>query len=106
CLSFLHAVLLNHMSLPTRRSSDFDNDDVEVDINKTVVMINISDKLLFNTGSYRVSEKASSILGKLAEVINSEPSMEVMVEGHTRSEEHTSELQSRENIVCRLLLEK
>src|SRR5690606_41906810 len=25
---------------------------------------------------------------------------------HTRSEEHTSELQSRENLVCRLLLEK
>src|SRR5690606_5074747 len=27
-------------------------------------------------------------------------------EGRTRSEEHTSELQSRENLVCRLLLEK
>src|SRR5690606_39590530 len=26
--------------------------------------------------------------------------------GHHRSEEHTSELQSRENLVCRLLLEK
>src|SRR5690606_41921235 len=26
--------------------------------------------------------------------------------GHVRSEEHTSELQSRENLVCRLLLEK
>src|SRR5690606_40283707 len=26
--------------------------------------------------------------------------------GTTRSEEHTSELQSRENLVCRLLLEK
>src|SRR5690606_42030274 len=26
--------------------------------------------------------------------------------GRTRSEEHTSELQSRENLVCRLLLEK
>src|SRR5690606_40761519 len=26
--------------------------------------------------------------------------------GGTRSEEHTSELQSRENLVCRLLLEK
>src|SRR5690606_40121458 len=28
------------------------------------------------------------------------------VELHERSEEHTSELQSRENLVCRLLLEK
>src|SRR5690606_39288602 len=28
------------------------------------------------------------------------------IDGGTRSEEHTSELQSRENLVCRLLLEK
>src|SRR2546430_7728241 len=28
------------------------------------------------------------------------------VDGHTRSEEHTSELQSQSNLVCRLLLEK
>ncbi|HLT50689.1 MAG TPA: OmpA family protein [Arenibacter sp.] len=73
------------ISYNLKKSIADDNDDVEVDINKTVVMINISDKLLFNTGSYRVSEKANTILGKLAEVINSEPSMEVMVEGHTDS---------------------
>src|SRR5690606_41731743 len=30
----------------------------------------------------------------------------LMNAGETRSEEHTSELQSRENLVCRLLLEK
>src|SRR5690606_23686561 len=30
----------------------------------------------------------------------------VLSVGHARSEEHTSELQSRENLVCRLLLEK
>src|SRR5207302_10401400 len=29
-----------------------------------------------------------------------------LLESHLRSEEHTSELQSRENLVCRLLLEK
>src|SRR5690606_42164837 len=29
-----------------------------------------------------------------------------ILEGALRSEEHTSELQSRENLVCRLLLEK
>src|SRR5690606_41673039 len=31
---------------------------------------------------------------------------EGMLASHIRSEEHTSELQSRENLVCRLLLEK
>src|SRR5690606_18142659 len=34
------------------------------------------------------------------------PSGEARVEFQARSEEHTSELQSRENLVCRLLLEK
>jgi len=60
-----------------------ESDDVDITVDKTVVMINVSDKLLFNSGSYRVSNKANNLLQKLADVINSEPSMEVMVEGHT-----------------------
>lgn len=60
-----------------------DAEDIDVFVDKTVVMINISDNLLFRTGSYNINKKADGILGKLAEVINSEPSMEVMVEGHT-----------------------
>ncbi|MBJ6366740.1 OmpA/MotB family protein [Snuella sedimenti] len=62
-----------------------EDDDIAVNINETVVMISISDKMLFNSGSYRVSSKANAILQKLADVINSEPSLEVMVEGHTDS---------------------
>jgi len=73
------------ISYNLKKSISDEDDDVLVDINKTVVMINISDKLLFNSGSYKVSSKANNILAKLAEVINSEPSMEVMVEGHTDS---------------------
>ncbi|QLE02628.1 flagellar motor protein MotB [Galbibacter sp. BG1] len=64
-------------------SSLNEDDDIAIDIDETVVMISISDKLLFNTASYRVSNKANDILQKLADVINSEPSIEVMVEGHT-----------------------
>ena len=60
-----------------------DDEDISIDINETVVMISISDKMLFNTASYKVSNKANDILQKLANVINSEPSVEVMVEGHT-----------------------
>jgi len=62
-----------------------DEDDVQIDIDKTVVMISISDKLLFNTGSYRINSKADPLLKKLAEVINAEPSLQVMIEGHTDS---------------------
>lgn len=65
------------------RSTLNEDDDVAIDINETVVMISISDKMLFNSGSYRVSSKADNILEKLANVINSEPSLDVMVEGHT-----------------------
>jgi chemotaxis protein MotB len=80
------------ISYNLKKSISDENDDVIVDINKTVVMINISDKLLFNSGSYRVSNKANTILSKLAEVINSEPSMEVMVEGHTDSRTINTEM--------------
>lgn len=70
----------------TMNSSDLDEDeDIAVNINETVVMISISDKMLFNTGSYRISNKADNILQKLADVINSEESIDVMVEGHTDS---------------------
>ena len=64
--------------------SSLDNDqDIHVDINKTVVMISVADDLLFNTASYRISKKAYPFLQKLADVANSEPSMDIMVEGHT-----------------------
>lgn len=66
-------------------SSLNEDDDIAISIDETVVMISISDKLLFNTASYRVSHKANNILQKLADVINSEPSIDVMVEGHTDS---------------------
>jgi chemotaxis protein MotB len=95
------------ISYNLKRSISDENDDVNVAINKTVVMINISDKLLFNTGSYRVSDKANTILGKLAEVINSEPSMEVMVEGHTDSRTiHTEMFQDNWDLSVKILQEK
>jgi len=67
-------------------TEDSESDDVQITIDKTVVMINVSDKLLFRSGSYRLNNKADGLMKKLAEVINSEPSMEVMVEGHTDSQ--------------------
>ncbi|GAA4972514.1 OmpA/MotB family protein [Algibacter aquimarinus] len=60
-----------------------EDEDFAVNINETVVMISIADNMLFNTASYRLSSKADNVLQKLADVINSEPSLDVMVEGHT-----------------------
>ena len=59
------------------------NEDIEISVDKTVVMIDVSDKLLFRSGSHRVSRDAYPLLEQLAEVIKAEPTMEVMVEGHT-----------------------
>ena len=57
--------------------------DIEVNVDKAVVFISLSDKLLFKSGSYEVSERAREILGKVATVVNSKPSFECLVEGHT-----------------------
>ncbi|NER16687.1 OmpA/MotB family protein [Spongiivirga citrea] len=59
------------------------DEDIEVNVEKGVVFISISDKLLFKTGSYKVSSKANGILGKVAKVVLDKPDMEFMVEGHT-----------------------
>jgi chemotaxis protein MotB len=57
--------------------------DIEVNVEKGVVYISIADKLLFKSGSYTVSDKAKTVLGKVATVVKSKPDFEVMVEGHT-----------------------
>ena len=48
-----------------------------------VVIVSISDKLLFRSGSYNVTNAAKEILGKVATVVNNKPDFEFMVEGHT-----------------------
>ena len=60
-----------------------DDDDIQVNVEKTVVFISISDKLLFTSGSYTISDAASKVLAKVATVVNGQPEMDVMIEGHT-----------------------
>ena len=60
-----------------------EDEDININIEETVVMISISDKMLFKSGSYKISKKADSILQKIADVVNSEESLDLMVEGHT-----------------------
>jgi len=57
--------------------------DIQIDVEKTVVYISLSDKLMFSSGGSTVSPKAKEILGKVATVIQNRPDMQVMVEGHT-----------------------
>lgn len=61
----------------------FNDQDIQIDVEKTVVYISIADKLLFRSGSAIVSDRAKEVLGKVAEVVSAQPEMEVMVEGYT-----------------------
>lgn len=60
-----------------------EDEDVEVKVDKTVVFINLSDKMLYQSGSARITPKANEVLGKIAQIIQSRPELEVMVEGYT-----------------------
>ena len=57
--------------------------DVVVNVEKSVVFISLSDKMVFTSGSTDISPRAKEVLSKVATVINAKPEMEVLVEGHT-----------------------
>jgi len=57
--------------------------DVEIKVDKTVVFVNLSDKMLYQSGSANLTPKANEVLGKIAKIIESRPDLEVMVEGYT-----------------------
>ena len=62
---------------------NLDDKDINIKVDKGVVYIDISDKLLFKSGSYDVSDRAKEVLGKVALVLKNQPDIEFMVEGHT-----------------------
>lgn len=62
---------------------NLDDEDIEISVEKGVVFVSISDKLLFSSGSYNVTNRAKEVLGKVAKVVNNKPDFEFMVEGHT-----------------------
>lgn len=62
---------------------DLQDDDINIKVDKGVVYIDISDKLLFKSGRYEVTPKAKKVLGKVAAVLKNQPDIEFMVEGNT-----------------------
>jgi len=62
---------------------NMDDKDINIKVDKGVVFIDISDKLLFKSGSYDVTDQATDVLGKVAKVLKNQPNMDFMVEGHT-----------------------
>ena len=62
---------------------DLNDKDVNIKVDKGVVYVDISDKVLFKTGSFDLSDNAKTVLGKVALVLKNQPDIEFMVEGHT-----------------------
>jgi len=62
---------------------NMNDEDINIKVDKGVVFIDISDKMLFKSGSYVITDQASVVLGKVAKVLKNQPNIEFMVEGHT-----------------------
>jgi len=78
----LNMVLVMNLKGAIGNMSD---EDINIKVDKGVVFIDISDKLLFKSGSYDITPRAKEVLGKVALVLKNQSDLEFMVEGHTDS---------------------
>lgn len=67
---------------------NLDDKDINIKVDKGVVYVDISDKLLFTSGKWDVTARAKEVLGKVATVLKNQPNIEFMVEGHTDNVEY------------------
>jgi chemotaxis protein MotB len=63
----------------------FNSNELSVAIKNGKVYVSLQENLLFPSGSAVVNPKGKDALGKLAEVLNSNPEITVDIEGHTDS---------------------
>lgn len=71
--------------------------DVDVKVLKGVVMISLSDKMLYKTGDYNILPAAQEVLGKVAKVINDYDKYSVLIEGNTDNVPLTSSNLPKDN---------
>lgn len=63
----------------------FNSDELSVEIKNGKVYVSMSDKLLFKSGSAAVESKGVEALKVLADVLNKNADIDILVEGHTDS---------------------
>jgi chemotaxis protein MotB len=61
----------------------FNPDELTVEMKNGKVYVSMSDKLLFKSGSADVESKGKDALKKLAEVLNKNADIDILIEGHT-----------------------
>jgi chemotaxis protein MotB len=57
--------------------------DADIKLNKGFVFVDISDKILFNSGSNALTKKSKEILATIAGLLQAQPDLSFMIEGHT-----------------------
>jgi chemotaxis protein MotB len=62
---------------------DVNDTDVNVRVDKGVVLISLSDGMLYKSGSAEISSRAGAILEKISRVINDYKTFDVLIEGNT-----------------------
>lgn len=75
-----------NLALSNKLKRSLDNvadSDVQVKVLKGVVMISLSDKMLYKSGDYNILPAAQEVLGKVAKVINDYDKYSVLIEGNT-----------------------
>jgi chemotaxis protein MotB len=63
----------------------FNSDELSVEIKNGKVYVSMSDKLLFKSGSAAVESKGIEALNVLADVLNKNTDIDILIEGHTDS---------------------
>ncbi len=61
----------------------FQQNGLTVEIKNGKVYVSLTDKLLFSTGSIIIDDKGKQALQELAKVLNTQPEINIAVEGHT-----------------------
>lgn len=61
----------------------FKSDEISVEMKNGKVYVSLSDKLLFKSGSAAVEEKGLDAIKTVADVLNKNPEIDVLIEGHT-----------------------
>ncbi len=76
----LNMVLTNNL---TRSLSKEELKEVDVQVLKGVVYISLADNMLYKSGSYEITDRASETLSKIAKIIKDYRDYDVLIEGNT-----------------------
>lgn len=76
----LNMILTNNL---TRSLSREELKEVDVQVLKGVVYISLADNMLYQSGSYEISDRAAETLSKIAKIIMDYKDYDVLVEGNT-----------------------